>query len=924
MPKALAVLAGVLVALHWPWALWPGYAVSALGVAAVCVWRRRLRGLSAASLAFAATLLAEHHQLGQHWPQECGDERVLALVSVDSIPVPAPYGTVFDARVRVLRGAAPRELRARIVWRASPRTLRPGDRWTLLLALRAPRGFVDPGAVDLEKLLFREGLHATATVVDSALNRLSGTARFDLDRVRQRLAEGIRARVPERDAATLLAALAVGYTAEMSREQWRIFNATGTAHLVAISGLHVTFFAVLAFAVARRVWGPLTRLGLRLPRESFAASTGLGAAAAYALLAGFSVPAQRTLLMLAAWAVARHGARPAGAARVFAVALVAVLLIDFRAPLAPGFWLSFIAVGVILLTTGTRVLASGMAASALRVQLAVFVGLVPATLALFGRLSLAGLVVNFAAIPFFTFALVPLALAAVVTLLCTPSLAIWPLGAAEWLHGWGWPWLAAAADWPLALIAVTPAGWWYLLALPAAVALLLPLPWPLRASGLLACLPLATSPRWAVPPASVALDVLEVGRGTAVVVRTARHTILFGTGEVRGSDGERIERIVLPWLRAHSVRALDALIVGGVNADRAAGAAVLAAAMAVRRVYVGDEWPGAILPVQRCASAGAWRWDEVSFRMLTSAGSTACSLFIDSPGGRALIAGDLDALAERTLSGAYALRAEVALVPRSGSAAASSTALVAAVSPRWALVSAPAEAAGTPGTREVLARWQAQGAQPVLTGLSGALHLRIAARGGPRLLGRARCDRPRPWRARCIASEFDAMAQARWPGTRGPRYDARSRRTGERAGDVGNRAGRWPAHVADHPVLDRSSSDHSRAALDAPGEARAAARAPAEDLAAGREQPDQRQGDRRARAELAARQGARRRPRSPAPPARDHDGAPAGHGPPRRARARALSQHPGHHRQYRSAPRSARDRDGHHRGLPRHTGERAR
>ena len=107
-------------------------------------------------------------------------------------------------------------------------------------------------------------------------------------------------------------ALAVGLTDRLSADQWRVFNATGTTHLVAISGLHITLFALIAFFVARRCGNGCCSARARfVEREPFAVTFGLAAAGAYSLLAGFSVPAQRTWLMLACVALARLAARHA-------------------------------------------------------------------------------------------------------------------------------------------------------------------------------------------------------------------------------------------------------------------------------------------------------------------------------------------------------------------------------------------------------------------------------------------------------------------------------------------------------------------------------------------------------------------------------------------------------------------------------------
>ena len=188
-------------------------------------------------------------------------------------------------------------------------------------------------------------------MLPSALGRREAAAGPGWAGWRESIAERIRASVVDRDAAALIAGLAVGATADMTREQWRVFGATGTVHLVAISGLHVTMFAWLATVATRRAWR-LARLGRWCDREPLAAAVGLAAASGYALLAGFTVPTQRTLLMLAIWWGARLAGRPQGGLEVIGLALLGVLLFDPLAPLAAGFWLSFAAIGVLIATDG--------------------------------------------------------------------------------------------------------------------------------------------------------------------------------------------------------------------------------------------------------------------------------------------------------------------------------------------------------------------------------------------------------------------------------------------------------------------------------------------------------------------------------------------------------------------------------------------
>src|SRR5690606_4614570 len=149
------------------------------------------------------------------------------------------------------------------------------------------------------RLLMRDHVSAQARLVEGPFNQRIATSRGGLDALRGRLARRIADRVADPSAAALLAALAVGVTGEVTTRQWQVFNATGITHLVAISGMHVTFFAMLSMSAARRLWRRLPVHPLVPRRELFATAVGIVLALLYALLSGFSVPAQRTVVMLA-------------------------------------------------------------------------------------------------------------------------------------------------------------------------------------------------------------------------------------------------------------------------------------------------------------------------------------------------------------------------------------------------------------------------------------------------------------------------------------------------------------------------------------------------------------------------------------------------------------------------------------------------
>ncbi|HEV7715924.1 MAG TPA: ComEC/Rec2 family competence protein, partial [Steroidobacteraceae bacterium] len=236
----------LLPALPPTWVAIPVLAAAVLGWAL----RRRL-GLGMVLCGFGFGFIVAgayaHQYFTQRWPVARADERVIARVIVDSIPVAFDDGWSFDGVVSIESPAEAIEaLRVRLISRDPNVRPHAGDRWRLLLELRPPRARVNPGATDVERVLFHDRVHALGNVVTGSINRRIDAGHRPLMALRERIAQHIDERVADRDAAALISALAVGATGAMSREQWCVFNATGTTHLVAISGLHVTLFAVIA------------------------------------------------------------------------------------------------------------------------------------------------------------------------------------------------------------------------------------------------------------------------------------------------------------------------------------------------------------------------------------------------------------------------------------------------------------------------------------------------------------------------------------------------------------------------------------------------------------------------------------------------------------------------------------------------------
>ena len=619
-----------------------------------------------------------------------------------------------------------------------PAELRAGERWDLTLRLKAPHGARNPFGFDYELWLWERGVQATATVragaSDPAPKRLEQTWQHPVALLRQSVRERIFAQVQPRAAAGLVAALVVGDQAAIDRSDWDVFRATGVAHLVSISGLHITMFAWAAAWLVGRMWRRSTALCSLLPAPLAALWGGVLLATAYALFSGWGLPAQRTCWMLACVAVLRHvGARwPWPQTWMLACALVAAG--DPWALLQAGFWLSFVAVGVLFATDPAPPAAHAAegagwglrawqalrrhAQGLLREQWVVTVALAPLTLFLFGQLSLVGLLANAFAIPWLTLVVTPLAMLG----LALP--ALWTLASAA--IGLSMALLQALAALPWATFTVAVAPWWMAAAgVLGGVLLAARLPASLRAMGLPLLLPVLL---WQAPlPQLGQFELLgaDVGQGNALLLRTAGHALLYDAGPRYSQDSDAGHRVLLPLLQALHIR-LDMVLLSHRDTDHVGGAAAVLAmqpqAMVLSSIAPDDPLQ-ALGTVRRCEAGQHWVWDGVQFDILHpqaadyaqahSPNAASCVLRVQSaaPHSRvALLVGDIESPQEARLVGAGAnLRADLLLVPHHGSKTSSSAAFLDAVQPQEAWVqSGYRNRYGHPAA-EVLQRYQARG-----------------------------------------------------------------------------------------------------------------------------------------------------------------------------------------------------------------------
>jgi len=630
----------------------------------------------------------------------------------------------------------------RLNWYGEPPALHPGQRLGLTARLKLPRRFANPGGFDYAGWLYREGITATGWVRSAPVARYeAGPA--PVDRLRADLGSRLTASLPpEARHPGLVRALALGDRRGITDAQWSTLLATGTNHLVAISGLHVGLVAGFAWAATRRLWPRLPGAVAVLSAPRAAVLLGAVAATAYAALAGFAIPTQRALAMLLIAGLLLWWYRPARPAHGLAAAAWLVLLLDPRAVLAPGFWLSFAAVAVILYALDGRLRRGGPVRDALRIQFVVSLGLVPLLVGLFGEASLVAPVANLFMVPLVGLAVVPLVLAGMVLLIPWPLAGAFLFGLADALLAVAWPLLEGLAGIPALQFsgAALPIG--------ALVAAALGLAWlagPRGLPGGAAALALLLSLLLWQPgrpgPEMVRLTVLDVGQGLAAVVRTRGHTLVYDTGPHYGGDFEAGGAIIAPYLASRGIQRVDMLVVSHGDRDHAGGVEGLREAVEVARVITGEseEVSGA----ESCPERRRWSWDGVELALVAGRGEgneASCALRVAAGGTSALFTGDLGRRGERDLlTRAAWFPVDWLLVPHHGSTTSSSPALLDAARPERAALSVGHDNRHGHPDPGVMARYRGRGIPVARTDRDGALTYRLGPEGveGPRRERRA-------------------------------------------------------------------------------------------------------------------------------------------------------------------------------------------
>ncbi len=581
----------------------------------------------------------------------------------------------------------------RLSWRDSPTQLLPGDQWELLVKIKPPHGFQNPGGFDYEKWLFQQKIDASGYVIASDSNHLVSQPLLSLDRFRMRLGYKVHGLLKDTPMSALVMALLVGDKSHIDDDQWLLLRSTGTAHLMAISGMHIGLVAAIFMLLARLIGKRLPRILLKFPLQHISAFTGLLGALGYAALAGFSMPTLRALIMLSVVLLAvilRHQLRVTLA---ISAAMFAIVVVDPLSMLSPGFWLSFGAVSLLVGAFSGRLAHYSRVASAFKAQWVAAFGLFPFLLLFFQQAPLIGALANMIAVPWVSVLVVPSELLGLVLLPINTQLASIAFNFSARLLEWLWMYLTYLDH--LAIPNITsskPSLGVFLSAIVGVCLLLAPRGLPLKYLGVVFLIPMFYTPLKSIEKGGFIVDVLDVGQGLSIVIRTEKHTLVYDTGPTFRSGFNTVDSVLIPYLRSVPVDSIDRLMISHGDNDHAGNVAGFIKEIPTLKFTSSDV--NKFTQATACQRGQRWNWDGVEFSVLHPPeglpyikNDSSCVLLIQGKFHRVMVPGDISNTVEGMLA-STPIDADLLIASHHGSGGSSSDVFIQAVAPKWVIFSA--------------------------------------------------------------------------------------------------------------------------------------------------------------------------------------------------------------------------------------------
>jgi len=618
---------------------------------------------------------------------------------------------------------------------------KPGEVWRMPVRLKPIHGSMNPGGWDYEAWAYQNGLQATGYVRSKEGEPLKRDSGWSYHTWRSDWVAHLNRLWSDSEFFGIYNALMVADRQAITDLQWQVMRDTGTIHLMAISGLHMALVALMGFGLGRVIWRLSLPWTQYWPRDWVGAGLAVLLTTLYGFLAGWTVPTQRAWIMVVVGVVflfMRRRFQPWSG-----LFLAAFLVLVWHPPsiLAPGFWLSFLAVGLIFLVLSHPVLSGWKGwRSLLLVQGVLTLGLLPGLWFYYQEVPLYSALANLLAVPLVSFVALPLLfITAFVSLLSLEwaGYLVW-LSDQVWSALW-WT-LAGIANWPYQQIELGRVELWQVVVIYLALFLfgLRSEAWVrYSAVGLVLLVLLSLKPVESVKPGDFWMTLLDVGQGLAVVIETENHRLVYDTGPRFNEQLDGASLAILPYLRTRGIRYVDKLIVSHADLDHAGGASRLLAEIAVGERLTGEVERLNLAGFESCEAGQAWWWDGVKFEILAPTGDEmrssndwSCVLRVSSADSALLLTGDLSDKYEQKLLAEYPkdrLSASILVAGHHGSRFSTDSVFLEEVDPEWVLFSAGHRNRFGFPHRDVIERVEAQGVNHLNTACEGAIQVRFGS-----------------------------------------------------------------------------------------------------------------------------------------------------------------------------------------------------
>jgi competence protein ComEC len=286
----------------------------------------------------------------------------------------------------------------------------PANKLQLEAKLYKPYEYDNIAAFNYSDYLDHKHIVALGSIVKNSKIKYNGIAFSYLpERIRYYLYQHLEDNLKSYQLKSFVLALLIG-DKDFNNVQQNLLISSGTSHLMVISGLHIGLLALLAYILFRGLWSLSPRLSDKLPAQYIGVIFSVFIAFVYSLLAGFSLPTQRALIMLSVVALLWLLKKKISLIRCLIIAFTIILILDFRAIYSVSLWLSFLAVAALIVIGVLLQQYKSKLASTLLAQFYLAIFLIPISTYFFGSFSLVSILANIVAIPLVSFIIVPLLL----------------------------------------------------------------------------------------------------------------------------------------------------------------------------------------------------------------------------------------------------------------------------------------------------------------------------------------------------------------------------------------------------------------------------------------------------------------------------------------------------------------------------------